>query len=143
MITFNDYRPGYHDLFTGYLAREHDWTADYATTITDTALEFLSVCAEHPGERLVSSDDVDQAVDTLMLDTELLRWVENLLGHAVIHVPSYAHDPIERMRQDTAYSITIAYMRERGTVDPHIWRDLSDIGCTVANCWTSCRVLAA
>src|SRR6476646_4165414 len=132
-MTFDDYRPGYHELFTSYLARKNGWTADYATAVTDSALQFLAVCAEHPGEKLVSSDDVDQAVDAIVLDTELCRWLETVLGRQVIHQPSYAHSPVERARQDIAYSITIGYMRQRGPVNPHIWRDLTDTACTVAS----------
>lgn len=138
MITLNDYRPGYRDLFTNYLAREQSWDEDYAVAVTDSALEFLTVCAEHPGELLVSADDTDHAIDAIVRDTELLRWLENgPLGRTVVHIPNYVHDPIERARQDVAYSITVAYLRERGPIDPRIWRDRS------AGCWTSCRVVAA
>lgn len=141
--TLNDYRPGYQELVTQYVASKCKWSPNYASMVTADALRFLAVCAAHPGERLVSSEDVDEVVDTIVLDTELLRWLEGILGRQVVHVPSYAHDPVERARQDTAYTITMEYMRQNGPVDPHIWRDLSDGSHSAANCWTSCRLVAA
>jgi hypothetical protein len=133
MNTLNDYRPGYQELVTRYIATKCKWTPDYANAVTADALRFLAVCADHPGERLVSSEDVDEVVDTFVLDTELLRWLEAGLGREVVHTPSYAHDPIERARANTAYTITVEYMRRSGPVDAHIWREMT-------GCWTSCQL---
>lgn len=143
--TLNDYRPGYQELVTGYIATKCKWTPDYANAVTADALRFLAVCADPPGERLVSSEDVDEVVDTFVLDTELLRWLEASLGREVVHTPSYAHDPIERARADTAYTVTMEYMRRSGPVDPHIWRDFSGTygPCSMATCFTTCRLSAS
>jgi hypothetical protein len=135
---------GYHGLVIGYIATKCKWTPAYANAVTADALRFLAVCADHPGERLVSSEDVDEVVDTFVLDTELLRWLEAGLGREVVHTPSYAHDPIERARANTAYTVTMEYMRRSGPVDPHIWRDFSGAygPCSMATCFTTCRLSA-
>lgn len=146
MLTLDDYKPGYADLFAANLREEMDWEPNYVKAVVADALRFLRVCADHPDERLVSSVDVDQAVDRMVLDTPLYRWLSKRLGRFVDHVPTYAHEK-NPMAQALAYTTTIAYMRETGPVDPHIWRELpaacGGTGClVVAGCWQSCRMVA-
>ena len=142
----NDYRPGYHELFANHITRKCGWERQYTDLVIEDALRFLTICTQHPDEHLVSSQDVDEIVDALVLDTALLAWLEENVweGKKITHIPNYAHDQIERARLNTAYTITIEYMRENGPVNPQIWRELSDTygPCVIANCRT-CGVKAA
>lgn len=70
MSTLNNYKPGYHELVAGYLVKKCGWTPTYADAVVADAIRFLSVCADHPEEHLVPSDDVDAVVDTIVLGND-------------------------------------------------------------------------
>lgn len=111
----NDFKAGYANVFIQHVMGEFDWDYEFATEVTRDALRFMALCASSESVIMVSSPIVDQVVDTIMLDSPLLIWLEkNIFGARIVHVPAYAHGIVDPVINNFRYDLTVAIMQAAG-----------------------------
>lgn len=140
----NDFRPGYRDLFTQHCASEFGWDTDLAAAVITNAIRFIGICAIPPAgiepltetRMMISSPIVDKVVDTILLDTPLCMWLEQLFnGVRFVHVPAYAHGQTDPVMANLRYTMTIQLMQAAGyNIDNEIWPERLPVNSQTCHC---------
>lgn len=111
----NDFRTGYTNVFIQHIMAKFTWDYEFAVAVTRDALRFMALCAMPDSSNLISSPIVDDVVDTILLDTPLLMWLEkHIFGARIVHVPAYAHGITSRVITNARYEFTVALMQAAG-----------------------------
>lgn len=121
--SLDSFRPGYATLFTEHCAQEFGWNNDFAERVVTDALRVFAVSAIAPrGEQalfrvrrtMVTSPLVDKVMDTILLNTPLLMWLEDQIGGRMIHEPAYSHGVVDPIITNLRYQFTIHAMQAAG-----------------------------
>ena len=118
-----DYEPGlWRRLATG-LAREQNWSHEYAEQVLNESIRYLMFCGQHPGEEFACSDIVDKANDYFILRTlDNHRFCDVHFGFFIHHIPLDEQDDVTS--HHLLYRVTLAALEAEGhSLDPAIWTD--------------------
>ncbi len=117
------YESGYTRLLIGGLARKKRWSFDRAQKAFVDAIRVGMLCVRNPGLTIVPSEEVDDALDYVILDSVAMRWLErHVFGARINHRPMHKIDAVEMARKEISYQVTMLLMKEAwGDLDEELW----------------------